>query len=91
METRKIIEKMFNDFKDSCGVEPQYVCTDIRWKDCGEEQAVTISWGDGESDPHDDEVFFHCGEWNELSDLFSEDNGEDFVCINIEDAVFGIW
>lgn len=92
MNAKEIIEKKYKEFVEKNGCEPQIFCTDFYWKD---EEGVgcyaILSWGDGESDPHDEEVLFHASDWTELADLFCEDNGEDFVCVNIEDAEFDCW
>lgn len=92
MDYKEIIESKYNSFKEEFGFEPQMFETSICWKDdCELEEDVIISWGDGESDPHDEQIFFHVGDWTEIADLFNKDNGEDFVCLAIEDSGFGYW
>ena len=93
MNTKEIIEKKYNEFIEQNGCAPQFLNTYIRWKDDEDEKrnCAVISWGDGESDPHDEQVFFHASEWTDLADLFNEENGEDFVCVDIEEAEFDCW
>lgn len=91
MNAKEIIEKKYNEFIEQNGCEPQFIETEIRWKDDDTTECVYISWGDGESDPHDEEIFFHVSDWTDLAELFSEENGEDFVCLNVEDVEFNCW
>lgn len=91
MNAKEIIEKKYNEFIEQNGCEPQFIETEIRWKDDDTTECVYISWGDGESDPHDEEIFFHVGDWTDLADLFNAYNREDFVCLNVEQAEFSAW
>lgn len=91
MNAKEIIEKKYNEFIEQNGCAPQFIETEIRWKNDDTTECVCISWGDGESDPHDEQVFFHASDWTDLADLFNEENGEDFVCVDIEEAEFNCW
>lgn len=91
MNAKEIIEKKYNEFIEQNGCEPQFIETEIRWKDDDTTECVYISWGDGESDPHDEEIFFHVSDWTDLADLFNAYNREDFVCLNVEQAEFSAW
>lgn len=56
----------------------------IRWKDDGDEWIVWIYTDDPILHPvDDDEIFFYCKDEEELEDLMREDNGQNFVVVEI--------
>lgn len=59
----------------------------IKWKDTGDTEAVTIrvdpNYDCDNPPPDDDSIFFYCSNEEELNSLKSSDNGEDFIVLSI--------
>lgn len=99
-EVEKILEEVFQDtvvdatrkYLTFCDEnkkdEPKFAICDVRFNgDEDSEGEFTIKLScDVVSDEEDDKIGYYCGDgFNDLLSLFSEDNGQDFVVLDVKE------
>lgn len=82
--TEQEIRELYNTWQTEHGDEPRYANCQILFK--GEENSFEdiiklYSSTDGKSE--DDHIFYYCDGIEDLIRLMEDDNGEDFIVINV--------
>lgn len=79
-----IVRKKYDKYVIESKKEPLYANCIVKFKDEDTENEYAIKLGEFNGDFDDDRIFFYAHDINGLIGLMNENNGEDFVILNVD-------